>query len=162
MKSNHEPADKRAGLQTETPSRTATARRGRRRAPEAFADWMARIDSQVESEYRRVCKAPPMARLLSANQRRIVEMLAEHLRSLPALKDGEDFYKKPEYNIINRLLVEVFLAKYPQWTQTTETGSRYVGALPNGEGKVFERLLRNCAGRAPEERERQIGSDDDD
>jgi hypothetical protein len=140
---------------------TTTRRRGRQRRTESFSEWMARIDTQVEAAYRQVSSRLPVERLLSPAQRRIVEMLAEHLRSLPELGPGEDAYGKPEYHNVNVILTELFRAKYPHWTAKTSNGTHDVGALPKDGYPTFERLLRNCAGRAPEEIEETYDDDRD-
>ncbi|HWQ96468.1 MAG TPA: hypothetical protein VN538_00045 [Clostridia bacterium] len=126
-------------------------RRGRPRRVESFSEWMAKLDSQVEATYQKVAKRLPVERLLSPAQRRIVEMLVEHLRSLPEIAPTENTYNKPEYKHVNSILTRLFQAKYPQWTAKTKDGSYDVGAIPNGESSTFYWLLRNCAGRAPEE-----------
>jgi hypothetical protein len=126
------------------------ASRGRTRKMESFADWMVRMDTQVEAMAARVCTKPPAERLLNQHQRRIVEMLIEHMRSLPRLAVGENPYKKKEYDHVNVILTKLFEAKYPEWKQRTADGLKSVDAIPNGESAVFHRLLRNCAGRAPE------------
>jgi hypothetical protein len=130
---------------------TATKRRGRPRKVESFADWMARVDCEVDAMARAVAKEPPSYAYLHPAQRRIVQMLIEHMRSLPELKSGEDALNKPEYEYINRITTHLFKWKYPSWTQTTKGGSLALEAIPNGEGKTVDWMLRNCAGRAPVE-----------
>ena len=134
------------------PKTKPTSRRGRPRRAESFAEWMARVDTQVETAYRKVCAAPPAARLLNAHQRRIVEMLVEHMRSLPQLQPGEDPYKLPAYSRIRAVLTNLFRAKHPDW-KPDNMGFYWVDGIPAGDCAVFERLFRNCAGRAPEEYE---------
>lgn len=133
-------------------------RRGRPRRVESFSDWMCRIDSQVEAAYRKVCERPPAEHLLSPAQRRIVEMLVEHLRSLPQIGPTENAYKKPEYEHVNVILTRLFQAKYPSWTARTSDGLHVAEEIPNGEASTLYWLLRNCAGRAPEE----LADDEDD
>src|SRR5262249_53958181 len=81
----------------EAPSR----RRGRPRKKESYADWVARIDAEVETTARQMERQPPTYAWLHPAQRRIVQMLIEHLRSLPALQQGEGYFEKPEYGWIN-------------------------------------------------------------
>ncbi|HWQ55917.1 MAG TPA: hypothetical protein VN442_19670 [Bryobacteraceae bacterium] len=119
------------------------------------------MDSQVEAAYQKVAKRLPAERLLSPAQHRIVEMLTEHLRSLPEIAPTENTYNKPEYKHVNGILTRLFQAKYPQWTAKTKDGSYDVEAIPNGESNTFYWLLRNCAGRAPEEAADTDGRDDD-
>jgi len=109
------------------------------------------MDTQVEAEAARVCAKLPAERLLNQHQRRIVEMLVEHMRSLPQLAAGEKAFGKKEYQRINSILTHLFCAKYPTWDKLTPDGRYDVDEIPNGEGKVFCRLLNNCGGRAPEE-----------
>lgn len=126
-------------------------KRGRPRKVESFADWMARVDAEVDTMARKVAKDPPSYAWLSAAQRRIVQMLIEHMRALPELGDAENVYDKKEYSFVNRILTNLFRAKYPEWTQLSKDGAHDVGCIPNGEGEVFKWILRNCAGRAPAE-----------
>ena len=60
-------------------------RRGRPRRKESFADWMDRLDMQVDREAERLTAERTILRPLSPGQRRIVQMLIEHLRRLPTL-----------------------------------------------------------------------------
>lgn len=100
------------------------------------------MDTQVETMAEKVCKQPPAAKLLNPEQRRIVEMLIEHMRNLPPLQRGENCYNKPEYRVVNSLLTDLFGKKYPEWTKKTSNGLKDVDAIPNGEGAVFALLLR--------------------
>lgn len=129
----------------------AQKRRGRPRKVESYADWMARVDAQVDSMAREVAKQPPTYAWLHPAQRRIVQMLIEHLRSLPELKAGESAYGKEDYSPVNQILTVLFKCKYPEWQLRTKTGNLDVFGIPNGEGKDFGWMLRNCAGEAPAE-----------
>ncbi len=64
-------------------------------------------------------------------------MLVEHLRSLPLLKYGISAYDCPEYVRVNCILVQLFRAKYPEWTAKTRTG---VG-MPNVPQGLIELAL---------------------
>ena len=97
-------------------------RRGRPRKVEPYADWMARIDASVDTMARKMERKPPTYAYLHPAQRRIVRMLIEHLRSLPELAQGGNCYDKPEYLTVNRILKEMFLAKYPAWAQAPKGG----------------------------------------
>jgi hypothetical protein len=88
-------------------------------------------------------------------------MLIEHMRSLPRLQPGENAYEKKEYFHVNTILTRLFRAKYPEWTQTTKSGSWDVNTIPNGEAWLFSKLLRGCAGApVPEEVEAEDENDD--
>lgn len=63
---------------------------------ESYAGWMARIDAQVDDMARKMERQPPTYTWLHSAQRRIVQMLIEHLRSLPELKSGESALDKPD------------------------------------------------------------------
>jgi hypothetical protein len=134
-----------------TESATGRVRRLPRRRVESFADWMARVDAEVEETARKIERRPPTYAWLHPAQRRIVQMLIEHLRSLPELHPDEDPHHRQEYCHTNQILTSLFLAKYPNWTQRTKSGLRDGEAIPNGEGEQFSWMLRNCAGRAPAE-----------
>ena len=55
---------------------------------ESYADWMARIDCEVDALARQMERKPPTYDTLHPAQRKIVGMLIAHLRSLPKLKPG--------------------------------------------------------------------------
>lgn len=123
----------------------------RKRRPESFADWMARVDAEVDQAARAIAKKPPTFACLHPAQRRIVQMLIEHLRSLPALQSGESALMKKEYGTINIVLTALYVHKYPAWKCRLHSGHRFVDDLPDGECAVFQKMIRNCAGRAPAE-----------
>lgn len=139
-------------------TQTVTRRRGRPRKVESFSDWMARIDIEVEEMTRKAHAESPASKVLTGPQRRIVEMLAEHLRFLPVLQKGEDPRTKPEFKRIWNILHELFIAKHPEW-QPRKDGIRYTNDLPRGQHANYEYLLRNVGGYAPPE---CCGRDDDD
>ena len=109
---------------------------------------------EVEETARKMERKPPTYAWLHPAQRRIVQMLIEHLRSLPELHAGENAFDKRECDHVNTILMHLFLAKYPNWTQRTKDGFRDGSAIPNGEGEQLSWMLRNCAGRAPAETSR--------
>ncbi len=125
----------------------APTRRGRPRKIESVADWMARIDKTVDEAARKIESKPPTYASLNPAQKRIVELLIEHLRGLPELHQGENFYEK--YEAMNIILTELFKAKFPAWLSAprTRTGRMNPDHLPAGEGKSLEWMLRNCACR---------------
>ena len=75
-------------------------RRGRRKT-----------ESYVEAMAQKICTRLPAEKALTGSQRRILEMLAEHLRSLPVLAQGENAYGKRQYYHVNCILVQLFQAK---------------------------------------------------
>jgi hypothetical protein len=91
-------------------------------------------------------------------------MLIEHLRSLPELEQGKGCFDRAEYGPVNRILKELFAAKYPAWAlePRLSAGNWDVYKIPNGEGREYEWMLRNCAGRAPIEELKAVASGDDD
>jgi hypothetical protein len=140
----------------------APARRGRPRKIESIADWMARIDKEVDEAARKIERKPPTYASLNPAQKRIVELLIEHLRRLPELERDEDFYEK--YWSMNVILTELFKEKYPAWLSTSRSkyGRMDPKKLPDEEGKNFRWLLRNCAClMPPPEREILLIVDDD-
>jgi hypothetical protein len=131
----------------ETPE-SAGRRRGRQRRTESFSEWMARMDTQVEATYRQVASRLPIERLLIPEQRRIVEMLVEYMRSLPLVQPGEDPWEVPTYDPMRTILRTLFRAKHPDW-KPDRNGTYLLDSLPAGQGAEYIRLLRNCAGRSP-------------
>jgi hypothetical protein len=148
---------------TSSKTHDTSKRRGRPKKVESYADWMARVDASVDAMARTMERKPPTFAYLHPAQRRIVQMLIEHLRALPEIREGESAYEKREYGTVNRVLKELFLAKYPAWAQAPRcaSGSFDVGTLPGNEGTNFGWMLRNCAGRAPIELTRASEHDDD-
>ena len=140
---------------------TTKARRGRPRKVESYADWMAHIDAQVDAAARDIERKPPTYAYLHPAQKRIVQMLIEHMRSLPEITPNESECDKPEYRIVGKLLSNLYETKYPQWAKAAD-GVRYVMDIPNGEGRPYLWMLRNCAGRAPIEIETVAACPDDD
>src|ERR1035441_5143288 len=94
---------------------TTNARRGRPRKVESYADWMAHIDAQVDAAARDIERKPPTYAYLHPAQKRIVQMLIEHMRSLPTITAGEDECAKPDYQIVKKLLSNLYEKKYPNW-----------------------------------------------
>lgn len=133
-----------------------------RQKTDSFADWMARMDTQVEAAARKICNRVPMERVLNGAQRRILEMLAEYLRSLPALNCNESPFDKPGYARINIILEQLFSAKYPDWVARPSQAKRVIADLPNEAVTAYRFLLRNCAGRAPEQPEQPEQPEDDE
>ena len=126
---------------------TPSASRGRPRQAESYTDWMARMDTEVDVMARKLC-AVPAARQLTGPQRRILEMLAEHMRALPLLQPGESPYDIPAYLHVRCILTRLFRAKYPDW-KVGKDGEWWIDSIPAGECAVYDDLFRNCAGRAP-------------
>lgn len=145
------------------PTTIAPTRRGRPpRKIESIADWMARIDKEVDEAARKIERKPPTYASLNPAQKRIVELIIEHLRGLPELARGEDCYEK--YETMNVILTELFKAKFPAWLSAprAKSGRMDANALPAGECKNLRWLLRNCASRmAPPETEILLIVDDD-
>jgi len=138
-------------------------RRGRPRKQQSFAEWMLAVDAEVSAMVKKVEKEPPMYTHLGPSQKRLVEMLIAHLKTLPRLGDSERVYDKKEYGCVNTILCALFLAKYPNWTERSSDGRHAVDKLPNGEGKTFEWILRGCAGgTGPMEPVHQDDDDEDD
>lgn len=128
---------------------------------ESYAEWMARIDDQVEAEFQKVTKRPPLYRWLSTSQRGIVEMLVEYLRTLPELASGEDAFEKASYVPAKLILTRIFQAKYPEW-KARRDGIFYIDDIPNGGDRVYTRLLKGCGGRIPVEPVQSAAEEDDD
>lgn len=141
----------------QTPSKSTR----RRRTPESFADWMARIDDEVEEMVRTVSRKVPAWEHLNPHQRRICEMVAEFLRSLPALNEGEDPFNKPAYLPVKAIISTLFSVKYPQWTQSKD-GLRYIDNLPGNEPAVYRRLLTHCASQRFENLAAERQEEDED
>ena len=150
--------EKRKGSKAMT---TTKARRGRPRKVESYADWMAHIDAQVDAAARDIERKPPTYAYLHPAQKRIVQMLIEHMRSLPEITAGEDECAKPDYQIVKKLLSNLYEKKYPNWVAKVAGGTRYVMDIPNGEGRHYLWMLRDCAGRAPIEVSTADDDDDD-
>jgi hypothetical protein len=75
-----------------------------------------RIDAEVDAMARKVQEDPPAYAWLHPAQRRTVQVLIEHMRSLPDPSPGESGFDKPEYSIVvNALLTRLFRVKYPDW-----------------------------------------------
>lgn len=144
-----------------SPTKTTPARRGRPRKVESYTDWMSRIDASVDTMAHKMERQPPSYAYLHPAQRRIVQMLIEHMRSLPEITGGEQSYMKPEYVTVNGILALLFKAKYPFWTERTTNGHLNLTGLPNGEYATFTWLLHNCAGWAPLEAATRDTEDDD-
>jgi hypothetical protein len=144
---------RRAGASARTSSRVLPNR------DESFADWKVRIDAGVDSAARSVEKLPP---LLPA-QGRIVQMLVDHLNSLPLLAAGENAFWKKSYSYVNQILTTLFLEKYPEWEdrRLTSRGTYDVEMIP-ADGELLVWLMRNCAGGAPREMFRGRADEDDD
>lgn len=122
------------------------ARRGRPRKIESFADWMDRIDKEVDEAARKIERKPPTYSSLNSAQRKIVQVLIDHLRGLPELEPGESPFTK--YDTVNRILTELFRAKFPEWKDTPRiNGHLDVDRLPEGESQFYMWMLRNCACR---------------
>ena len=145
-------------------TKSTPARRGRPCKVESYADWMSRVDAEVDHMARSMERKPPTYAYLHPAQKRIVQMLIEYMRSLPELTAGENIWHKKEYRPVNTILKELFLAKYPEWARAPKTtnGSWDSNALRASESKVLEWMLRNCAGRSPAEVAAQDITDDDD
>jgi hypothetical protein len=126
-----------AGSNAGTTVQTTQKRRGRPRKQESFANWMARIDAEVDAVARKMERQPPTYAWLHPAQKRIVEMLNEHMRSLPSIGPSEDECQKPEYLLVKTFLVGFYERKYPNWVRLPGNTSRYINDIPNGEGKDF-------------------------
>ena len=105
------------------------------------------MDTECEIEVRKMSSRLPAERLLTTEQRRIVEMLAEHLRNLKPIPSGESAYSYPEYTHVNVILTQLFKAKFPHWTKRALDGCMDLDGLPRDAHLDFERLFRNCGGR---------------
>lgn len=120
----------------------------RRKKPTSFADWMAKLDADVTDMARKMERKPPTFADLHPAQRRIVQMVIDHLRGLPGIGADENEFSKPEYVAVNRILSELFTVKYPGWVVRAGRVRRDIEDIPNGEGKAFSWMMRNCAGHA--------------
>jgi hypothetical protein len=126
-----------------------TKRTRRRREPEpvSFSEWMACMDNEVEKVACKTGSQMPAKRFLSTAQLRILEMLAEHLRSLPPLQKDESCFSKPQYDDVNVITTILFEAKYPGRRKREGRKNYDVDDLPGDAGKDLTWLLQNCAGR---------------
>jgi hypothetical protein len=124
---------------TPTSYKTHATTKRRGRPKESYADWMARIVASVDAMARTMERKPPSFAYLHPAQRRIVQMLIEHMRSLPELGRDEWPFKKAEYTTVSRILKELFLAKYPEWARAPKMldGCWDVAQLPAREGDVI-------------------------
>ena len=148
--------------ENETATRVPARRRGRPRRVESFSEWMARIDIEVEQQARKVEARLPADRLLTCHQRRIVEMLIEHMRSLPVIPAGEDCTNHSAYGTMNFILTHIFRAKYPSWQKRFLNGSMDLDGLEYEPRMLFLQLLRNCGGYAAPDYAASSRSEDDD
>ena len=98
-----------------TATTVRTVKRGRPRKVESYADWMARIDAQVDEAARRAEKLPPSFTSLHPAQRRLIQMFIDYLKRLPGLAPNESVFEKQEYRFVNYLITDIFIQKYPEW-----------------------------------------------
>src|SRR5262245_43582428 len=119
------------------PNDTTGKKRGRPRTVESFSEWMARIDIEVTKAAEKFSRKVPAKRALTGPQTRILEMLADHMRSLPAPLANESHFSKPAFSTMNEILTTLFKAKYPAWvgTKRAKNGSMDVEALPHEAAK---------------------------
>lgn len=138
----------------------AKPKRGRPPKKESFASWLQRIDAEVETAAREAAKQPLSLSELPPGQRKIVEMLIGHLRTLPRLRGREEFWRKPEYGHINGILTRLFRAQHPEWDNSPRLrdGSFDETQLPQAARDDFRFMLENCAGS----RTRSRPDEDDD
>lgn len=145
-----------------TTTKSTPARRGRPRKVESYADWMSRVDAEVDAAARSMERKPPTYAYLHPAQKRIVQMLIEHMRSLPELRKAENCWEKKEYLTVNRIVRLLFAEKYPEWEDKPRLKDGWdVSQIPNQEGKVYEWMMRNCAGRSPAKVAARDTDDDD-
>ena len=125
----------------------------KRAKTESFADWMARIDASVDAAVKRIERQPLTYDSLNPAQKCFINMLIEHLRSLPRRRRNECAFRKPEYAHVNYILTILYCAKYPAFARSkrTDRDNYDIANLPNGEDRTCEWILRNCASGAPAE-----------